>query len=364
MRWLSALPIVLLFSACADEPTQNIERVKGLRAVLVESTTRFVERRYPSVIAPHDETRLALEVGGQLQKIDLEEGQTVQRDEVLLSLDPSTFQLHVQEAEAGLDQARAVHRNAQADFKRQAELWAKRVIPRSGYEDAEAELATAGARLDQAQKRLEIAADNLRKTELRAPFDGVIASVEVDSYATVAGGQRTLTLYAENAFETAFTVPSTVINSLAIGQPVRIRLADLQGAQFEGRITEIGSRATEVSAFPVVAVLEGASAEIKAGMSADVVVDLALPQGGEGFLIPITSFVAFDELDLEQTSATVFVYNAQTGTVHRRPVEVTEVRENSVVVQSGLTSGEWVASAGVSYLREGQRVKLLENESP
>lgn len=364
MNKLVFFAFVTIIAACSDNSSELTESTRGLRAFKVESSTQSVERRYPSVVRPHDETRLAFEVGGQLQEVVLDEGQTVQLGEVLLKLDPSTFQLHVQASQAGLAQTTAAYQNASANFERQSVLWDKRVIPRSGFDDAKAAVDTARAQREQASKRLEIARDNLAKTELKAPFQGTIAKVEVSSYGTIPAGQRTLTLYADNAFETAFTVPSSVISALTVGQPVRILISDMPSETYSGHISELGARAAEVSAFPVVVVLDNVPANLKSGMSAEVMIDIALEPHGEGFLIPITcfSFNTVKRLNPDRTGVPVFVYDPDTGTVRERKVDVLSVRENMVIVHSGLQAGDLVASAGVSYLRDGQSVQLLEQE--
>lgn len=362
MNKILFLPLVIILAACADNTTELTEPTRGLRAFKVESSTQFVERRFPSVVRPHDETLLAFEVGGQLLEVKLNQGRTVRTGEVLFNLAPSTFQLHVQEAEAGLAQATATHRNASSNFGRQSELWDKRVIPRSGFDNAEAAVDTARAQLDQASKRLEIAQDNLAKTKLTAPFDGTVASVKVSSYETISAGQPMLTLYADNAFETAFTVPSSVVNAIVVGQSVRVLISDIPSVEYSGHIAELGTRAKEVSAFPVVVVLDNPPPSLKSGMSAEVIIDIALAEGGKGFLIPITCF-AFNtvkQLSPDRTGVPVFVYDPHTGTVRQRKIDVLGVRENMVIVRSGLEVGDLVASAGVSYLRDGQPVQLLE----
>lgn len=354
--------VVFLLLGCSNESSEYVEPMRGLRAFEVSDAAQFVERRYPGVVQPHDETKLAFEVGGQLEEVDLKEGQFVRRDETLLRLNTTTFDLHVQEAKASLDQAQAQQRNAQADFKRQSELWNKKVIPRSAYDNAEAMLDTTSAQVDQASRRLEIAEDNLAKTALTAPFDGYIASVEVDAFATAAAGRSVLTLYADDAFETEISVPSEVINTVTVGQPVTIVVPELANAKFQGTIAEVGTRARNVAAFPAVVVFNDPGEMIKAGMSADVAVQLALSNGDEGFLIPITCF-AFDsveQLNPSLTEASVFVYDPDTSTVNERVIMVSEVRENAAIVRGGLEAGELVASAGVSYLRNGQSVRLLD----
>ncbi|WP_339673786.1 efflux RND transporter periplasmic adaptor subunit [Dasania marina] len=363
-RTASIMFMLFAALACTEAPLEQTEAIRGLRTFQVKDQTQSMERRYPSVIQPHNETRLAFEVDGQLQDIKLVEGQAVGLGDVLLKLDPSTFELHVQEAEANVAQSTAAHRNASASFVRQSELWDKRVISRSVFDDAEAAVDTAFAQRQQANKKLDIAKDSLAKTELRAPFAGIITNVDVDSFATVSAGQRTLTLYAENALETSFTVPSSVINFLSVGQVVRVVVSDLTSAEYSGRITELGTRASEISAFPIVVVLDDAPERIKAGMSAEVFIDVALPDSGEGFMIPVTCFAfkKIKQLKADGTGVPVFVYDPSTATVHERKVDVIGIRENGVIVQAGLQAGDLVASAGVSYLRDGQHVQLLDSQ--
>ncbi|MCR9260362.1 MAG: efflux RND transporter periplasmic adaptor subunit [Pseudomonadaceae bacterium] len=358
---LGIVLVTNLLLSCSDNDTKVEEPIKGLRVFEVSNTAQFVERRYPGVVQPHDETRLAFEVGGQLESVDLDEGQFVESDTTLLQLNTTTFDLRVQEAKAGLDQAQAQRRNAQVEFERQAELWQKKVIPRAAYDNAEALLDTTTAQLEQATRRLEIARDNLAKTKLIAPFDGYIASVEADSFATVAAGRSVLTLYADDAFETEISVPSEVINRVAVGQPALIVVPELTNARFQGTIAEVGLRAPNVAAFPAVVVFNDPGELIKAGMAAEVTIQIPLSDSNEGFLVPLTCF-AFDDVDqLEpgQTEVKVYIYDPDTSTVGERSIVVTEFRDNQAVVHRGLNVGDLVASAGVSYLRDGQRVKLL-----
>ncbi len=62
-------------------------------------------------------------------------------------------------------------------------------------------------------------------------------------------------------------------------------------------------------------------------------------------------------------TAQVFVFDPNTSTVNRRDVKIAGVRENAIIIVEGLELGERVASAGVSFLREGQKVKLLTDQN-
>ena len=100
---------------------------------------------------------------------------------------------------------------------------------------------------------------------------------------------------------------------------------------------------------------------INAGMAVEVAVEEPLIGGGSGFLVPLSVFAPQGGKDL-QGAATVFLYDGATSTVKRHAITVGGVRDNNLVVTSGLNTGDIVASAGVSYLFDQQKVKLLPLE--
>jgi len=79
--------------------------------------------------------------------------------------------------------------------------------------------------------------------------------------------------------------------------------------------------------------------------------------GLEGFLIPFAAARAEPE-----DRFSVFVYDAQSSTVARRPVRTGGVRDNEIAVLEGLQEGDIIATAGVSFLRDGQPVTLLDEQ--
>jgi len=80
--------------------------------------------------------------------------------------------------------------------------------------------------------------------------------------------------------------------------------------------------------------------------------------GSAGFLVPL-GVVAPESASQPQGAASVFLYDGASSTVKKHKVMVGGVRDNRLIVTSGLAEGDIVASAGVSYLVDGQKVKLL-----
>lgn len=360
LSWLLiCLPLVFALQGCNQKKEASGEDViRGLRAYKVTAQTESRTRRFPSILQPADVSVLSFEIAGQLKAIDLQVGQKVQLGDMLAEVDPRSLQTQVEQASAGVQQAEAQVANAEGDFQRKQELLKKGVTTQAAFDQSNANLLTARAQLDQARRQLDLANHNLDRSKLLAPFAGTIARVEVKSFAQIAEGQSILTLYSDDRFEASFLAPATTFQSLKIGQPVEVKVADLPDLSLKGAIRELGSKAEQVSAFPVVVRLDNNVPGLNAGMSVEVAVEQPLIGGGQGFLLPLSALVPEGDEDLKGAAA-VFVYDKASSTVKKRQIAVGGTRGNDLVATGGLEAGDLVASAGVSYLVDGQKVKLL-----
>jgi RND family efflux transporter MFP subunit len=353
--------LVVLFGLqnCSEKQKEATDQlVRGLRAYKVSARAESRIRRFPSILQPADVSVLSFEITGQLKAINLQAGQKVQLGDLLADIDPRSLQTQVEQANAGVQQAQAQVDNADADFQRKQELLKKGITTQAAFDQSKANLLTAQAQLDSARRQLELANHNLDRSKLLAPFTGTIAHVEVKSFAQVAAGQPILTLYSDDRFETSFLVPAVTFQSLRLGQQVDVKVADLPDLSLKGDIVELGSKAEQVSAFPVVVRLENSVPGLNAGMSVEVAIEEPLIGGGKGFLLPLSVLVPEGGKDLQRV-ATVFLYDKDSSTVKKHQITVGGVRDNYLVVTDGVDVGDLVASAGVSYLVDGQKVKLL-----
>jgi RND family efflux transporter MFP subunit len=292
-------------------------------------------------------------------------GQRLNAGDVIASLDPASLQLQVESAQAVVDQARSAAENAQADFERQQTLLERGSTTRVTVDDARTQAETSAASLDQAEKSLGTAVRNLEKSVLTAPFDGIINSVEVDSFATVGVGTPIVSLYQDASFEVAFSVNFDTVNRLVVGKEATVRLADRPDITLNAVVSEIGSRADAVSSFPIVLELRGSHPLLKAGMAVEAAIEFPL-MVEEGFPIPLSAVIKDGKSGSpagpdKPSTMGVYVFDRASSTVQRREVTVGGVRENSLIVIDGLQAGDLVASAGVSFLQDGQEVKLLND---
>lgn len=367
MRKLVALGLTLIaVSGCGEDDSRtgaNEPVVRGVKTCTVKDVEQTVVRRYPSVLQPSSTSTLSFEVTGRLEQMKLDVGQRVETGDVIAGIDPRSLQIQVDNAAAALQQAQSTARNAEADYHRKEQLVDQGVVTKAAADQAQTDMETAQSQVVQARKQVETAEENLDKAVLTAPFDGIISSVDVDSFANVTAGTPVATMYADDKFETSFTVSYDVVNRIAVGKSAIIRLADDPVIVLPGHIGELGSRADSVSAFPVVVVLDETNELLKAGMAVEITLEFAVP-GGTGFVLPLTvmpmegNFKAPEDRgqtgDLE-----LYVYDEDSGTVKLRQVKVGGLRDNKLIVTGGLSPGERVACAGVSFLRDGMKAKLL-----
>ncbi len=358
--------MIVALAACKDEEqsAKNDDAlVRGLKTILIEDVERTTVRRFPSVLQPASVSALSFEVSGKLTEVTLKVGEQVEQGDVIAELDPTSLELNVENMQAAVDVAKATAENAADDLERQEKLLANGSVTKVARDDARTEAARAAAQLTQAQKQLETAKEDLLKSELTAPFNGIINTMDVDSFATVSAGAPIATIYATDAFEVSFSVNYEVVSMLTVGKRAKVRLADNPSIVLDAVVSELGSRADTVSSFPVVVTLTDTEPSIKAGMAVEVSIEFVVPAGA-GFTVPLSAAIKEGQIEPKERITDpapmgVYVYDPETSTVKAHEVMVAGVRENSLLVVEGLKAGDRIASAGVSFLRDGLKVKLL-----
>lgn len=366
---LSVLALAGLIACTLEEQeiTPTDPPVRGLLTQLIEETSESTERKYPGVLEPSEITSLSFEVGGKLSTVDLAVGQRVEKDEQLAVLDDTQFVVSIENAEASVNEAEALLKQAEDDLGRQETLFERGVVSKVTVDDARTDVQTRQAQLVQAQKSLRSAEEDLADTIIVAPFDGIINSVDADSFATVASGTVITSIYDATSYEVSFSVNFDTVAQLVVGTPAKVRLADDPSIVLNAVVNELGERADTVSSFPVIVELRGSHDLIRAGMAVEVSFEFALP-ADQGYLIPMTAAINEGQIPEDAGPGSVvpvpvFVFDPGTETVRKREVLMAGIRENKLLIIDGLELGERIAIAGVSFLREGMKVKLIEAEN-
>ena len=352
---LTVLGLVLLTS-CEEPASKAEERVRAIKPYYVVEPAGGDVRRYSGSVVASNTSALSFAVSGTVKSVAVAQGDRVTKGQVLATLDAAPFSLNAQAARAELGAAQADLDNARAELARQRQLFDRGWVAKAALDRAITTVEAAKGNLSLLRSRLGLAERDVASTRLLAPFDGVISAREVEPFAEVSRGQKALQIDSDGAFEVEISIPDSIVARLTPGAPLVIDASTLVSCGCTGRITEIGATAGPANAVTVKGAILSGGDVLLAGMAVEVSVVLGGERAVEGYLVPLVSIAPGDD----SARGFVFKYDAQSGQVRRTAVQgVGVIRGNLVGVSGGIEPGDIVAAAGVSLLRDGQRVTVL-----
>ena len=358
----AALPLVAVLAAgCGDDeapPAAEIRPVRYAQAFLAGSER---SRTFPGIARAASEQDLAFRVAGTVTAVEVDVGTAVSQGQVLARLDSGDLELRRQQAEAGLAQARAQARNAEASYERVVALYETGNASMSDLDAARASYESANASEVSAATALRLAEQQVAYTRLLAPVDGSVSRVEVEVNEAVGAGQTVVVVIDTGGSpEVQVTVPEAFIGGLRAGRPAEVVFGALADAALGASVTEVGTAAAGAGGFPVIVRLEedAAGTGVRPGMAAEVTFSIEGRPGSAGVLVPAQA--------VGQDQGGRFVYvltrpgTGEVATAERRTVETGALTPEGLEVLDGVADGEYVATAGLRALAPGQQVRLLE----
>ena len=353
MVWLFCIAAAL--TAC-KEKTEIIEVVRPIKTITVSEQAAEQIRKFSGQVAAVDSSGLSFQVGGQVQYVEVDIGDHVKKGQMLAALDPEPYQLDVDATEAELVRARDNVTQTNSEYERQKRIFEQGAGAERYVEVAEYQYKAAKSAVDYQIAKLDLARRNLRKTKLPSPYDGVIAWRSVEPNEEVPAGKKILEINATGEMEVELAIPETTVGRIHIDDPATITFPTLPGESAKGRISFIGGAAVKASAFPVKVVLIDPNEKVKPGMTAEATLTVKDENRKPGYLVPIQALLPSPEPD----RGYAFVYDAQTSTVKKTPVRSHGTDNKKVIVDEGLAAGDIIAVAGVSFLADGMKVKLMK----
>lgn len=346
----------VLLAACDDEPEAAAERIRAIKPYFVVEPTGGAVRRYSGTIAAAETSNLSFAVSGTVASVLVSNGDRVAKGQILATLDPRSLDLDVQAARSQLASARAQTEDKKADLARKRSLFNKGWVAKAALDTASNAYEAARGELSLARSRLGIAERDRENAKLTAPFDGVISSREIEPFAEVTIGQKIFQLDSQGAFEVELSVSDSVIGQISVGAPVTIEASTNSQCGCTGRVTEIGAASGAANTVPVTATIIDSPDGLVSGMAVEASIVLKSEAGPRGFLVPLVAIAPGDG----EARGYVFKFDKDAGVVRKTPVMSEGVIQGNLVgITEGVQAGDIVASAGVSLLRDGQRVTLL-----
>ncbi|UMM05820.1 multidrug efflux RND transporter periplasmic adaptor subunit VmeY [Vibrio campbellii] len=320
-------------------------------------------KSYIGRIEAVEDTNITAQVSGYLEARHFDEGQMVEKGQLLYSIEPSSFEAQVASAKAALAQAKAALKKAELDHQRGKNLLPRGSISQSEFDALTATLLGARAELEAANAQLKLAEVNLSYTQIRAPFSGRISDSKVSTGDLLSPSSGILTtLVSLDPVHTSFSVSERERLNLGMdgikgdgsaeSSGVEVQLELENGEYFEhlGQLDFLGNRInTQTGTIAMRAVVPNPDQKLLPGQH--IKVNLRDKNAKDVIVIPRRAV----QTDLEGDFVMVM---AEGNVTERRNVELGAQVEQGIIIKDGLDKDDTVITQGLQRVRNGVEVRI------
>ncbi|HIF95790.1 MAG TPA: efflux RND transporter periplasmic adaptor subunit [Myxococcales bacterium] len=345
------LALVAVLPGCWAQPEPPPEPIRPVKILKLEGGASVFNVEYPGIIEAARSARMAFEVAGRIIDFPVVEGDRIAKGGLIASLDPRDFEEALAKHEANANFLKVERDRHQSLFDQGVD--SRQILDKSikNYQIALSSVA-------QAKKAME-------DTELRAPFDGVVAIKLVKEFRNVRAKEQVVIFEDDSYMKIIVSLPEADYARLTPGltlaernsrADMRVVVTSIPDREFPAHVTEAASAADPVTrTFRITLAFEvPKDVVVSSGMTARAVAsaEVVVGDGDADFMIPIQA-----ARGNEAGNPFVWSLDPATMEVHRSPVTLGAVSGAMVRVLSGLNDGDEIATSGVGELREGMRVR-------
>lgn len=321
-----------------------------MRAAIVEGASS-TSRTFTGTVAARVQSDLGFRVPGKVLERLVDTGQTVQRGQPLMRIDPVDLKLAAHAQEEAVSAARATAQQAIGDEARYRALLGTGAISASAYDQSKAAADSAKAQLSAASAQAEVALNANRYSTLVADADGVVIEALAEPGQVVAAGQVVVRIAQAGRREAVIQLPETlrpVVGS--IGQATLFGNDNISVPATLRQLSDSADRLTRT--FEARYVLEGALANAPLGTTVTIEIADGSPSSQADVQVPIGSL--FDA----GKGPGVWVISGQPAKVTWRAVAVQRLDGDSARITGQLKQGDRIVALGAHLLREGEQVRV------
>jgi RND family efflux transporter MFP subunit len=307
-------------------------------------------------IQPERKADLRAEVSAVVLQVLKENGDLVRRGDVLARLDPTSIRDNLQSAEANVRNATQALDQAERNLQRLKTLRDSGMTSLQALDDAEVRRNAAQSELSASHARAVLARQQLDRTVVRAPFDGVVSDRKVSAGDTASVGKELLKVIDPSSMRFAGRVSADKISVVRVGQAVSFRINGYAGQEFRGKVTRVDPSANDVTRQVEVLVSfdEVRQARV-AGLFAEGLIEASS-----------TKAVTLPESVLLRSGDKASVWRVKSNTLSRVDLALgaRDPRSGHFEVRSGLTDGDVILRNPSSSYKEGQSAEMASAKAP
>ena len=366
MGLASCLSLSLSLVACkppsseAEKATESAALSLGSEDILQLGTSEHGTGPVISgSLQPELRADLRAEVSAMVVKVHKENGEAVRKGDLLVSLDSAVLRDNLNSADESMRAAAQSLDGAERQFQRMKSLQSQGMVSTQGLEESENKRNAAQSEFVASKARVAAAKQQLERTEVRAPFNGVVSARKASAGDTAQIGKELIQVIDPSSMRFEGQVAADQMSVIKVGQRVNFRINGMaqMGDQLgsKGTVKRIDGAANPITRqVSVIVEMCGKDRPPVVGLHADSVVE---PQ--------VKPAVMVSESSLRREGDKVFVWALDGNKISKRNIELNErdTRSGDWVVKSGLISGEKVLRKDGSTLKDGQAFNLRTDAS-
>jgi len=339
-------------SSCGSSDESEKVFIRPVKAVQAVSPEETQGRDYPGVSQESSEAELSFRVGGPLIQLNVQEGQRVLKGMLLAEIDPRDLNVDLMAKEGRYIQAKA-------EKERYENLYEKKSISKN-------ELDQKTAVFLEAKSAFNAAENGLNDTKMFAPFNAYVGKKLVENYEEVRPKQTIMTLIDLSVLEIKTHIPEALAVQFSNFSGYSVEFETFPGVIFAADLKELEKKPVP-EGYPLTLFLRKPTSgdknfEIVPGFTCKVNLHLKQDVGDAAKINVVVPLSAIFEGETDAHTS-VWIFDKENGLVNKRTVKVQQfVSNNSVLLSEGVEPGEWVVTAGVHRLTEGDQVKALQEK--
>jgi RND family efflux transporter MFP subunit len=350
-----------LLSFC--KPSQNAEskgeaQAAGAAPVKVFKVIRqriSEKLLYTGTIEAWQKINITPDVGGKIDRINVNEGDRVSKGQVLAELDTQAIRLQLEQAEAAWAVAQANFNNAKTNWERMERLYKENAVSEQQYEQVKLAFDSAKAQLNQAQAAVNLAKHSLNVSIMKAPFSGVIASKNADvgdvinplmgGFSPGSGG-GVLTLVDFSRIKIRVEISGADIPLVRKGQEAILRVPTIPGREFRGTVQVVNVAADpQTKKFGIEVAVDNPDLVLRPGTFGEIILEIQTHE--KALVVPQKAI-------LENKH----VFIARDGQAVKREVVLGLQNSSLVEIQNGVEEGDLVIAEGNFGLEDGAPIEI------
>ncbi|NNF33090.1 MAG: efflux RND transporter periplasmic adaptor subunit [Saprospiraceae bacterium] len=363
--------ILLFISSCSRKKEEVSEEVlRPVKYGMISLTSDALRESFSGTAQSSKETKLSFKVSGKVNSIGVKVGDVVRTGQPIARIDETDYNVQYEQSKANMKSVETQIKsansqliNSRANYLRVEKLYENNSVSLSEYEAAKSayELAQASydaslAQASASERQVESAKNQVTYSNLTAPYTGVITSLMVEENELVNAGTPIVTISSMINPEISVGVPEKFISRVSKDQHVDISLSSLPGETFEGHVYEVGFSSMGGSTYPVTIRIDKPIDDLRPGMAADVHFNFGAVDLKEKLIAPVAA------VGEDNTGNFVFALEAEEEHFIARKVnvDVGNLTPSGFQVECGLEKGDLVATAGLSIILDGMKVRLMD----